>query len=76
MGIYLSTLNNKNNNKYKESDLCYICRKNVDKNEIVTCVRCNINLHTVCEDIYRHNRNYCKCPKCGHIGSLGSTWAY
>lgn len=77
MGNYLSFLNHKNNElKYKETDLCYICRKIINKDETLTCTNCNIKLHAVCEDKYRHNRNYCKCPKCDKIGTLGAVWAY
>lgn len=71
MGIYLSACKNKYNN-----NICYICRNSINKDELVTCTRCKINLHIACEDTYRHNRNYCMCPKCKKKGTLGGVWAY
>lgn len=81
MGIYLSACKNKYNSMNDENieiknNLCYICRKSINKDELVMCVQCNINLHITCEDIYRHNKNYCVCPKCKKIGTLGGIWAY
>jgi hypothetical protein len=77
MGQYLSALNHKNNeNNINETNLCYICRKIIHKDELVNCVVCKANIHVKCEDVYRHNRNYSKCPKCGNVGTLGSIWSY
>ena len=83
MGIYLSSLRNKYNNKKTHNvteinNTCYICRKLVNKDELIICIypNCKTILHSTCEDIYRHNRNYCKCPSCGKTGTLGKPRDY
>lgn len=51
---------------------CHICKKDIeDAKDLVKCVRCKINLHFDCEEKYRNNLNYCPCPNCYKIGSLG-----
>ena len=50
---------------------CFICNKQIGTTDITKCVRCNILLHDNCEIIYRNTRDYCKCPNCQKIGSLG-----
>jgi len=71
MGTYLSSLRKKYN-------ICYICREQIIKDNLIICINpdCKIILCIKCQNIYRHNRNYCKCPKCERIGSLGLVWAY
>ena len=81
MGIYLSACKHKYNTVNNENieiknNICYICRNSINKDELVTCTRCKINLHIACEDTYRHNRNYCMCPKCKEKGTLDGVWAY
>ena len=83
MGTYLSSLRNKynNNNPHdvtKLNNICYICREQIIKDNLIICINphCKIILCIKCQDIYRHNRNYCKCPNCGEIGSLGTTSTY
>jgi len=50
---------------------CLICLKYIDKKDLIKCVRCNIKLHNDCEEIYRNERDFTKCPGCKRIGSLG-----
>jgi hypothetical protein len=73
MGNYLSFMKHRYDNESNatRNSVCYICRKNIEIDELVICMRCNIRLHSNCENIYRHNKNYCKCPNCNKVGSLG-----
>ena len=53
---------------------CHICKKDiVNVIDLVKCVRCNIKIHYDCEEKYRiiNNNNYCECPNCYKIGTLG-----
>jgi hypothetical protein len=51
---------------------CLICWDEIGNNKWAVCVRCNIFMHSECEQKYRKDRGYCKCPHCQHIGSIGS----
>jgi hypothetical protein len=68
MGNYISFVPPENHN---HSDTCLICWDEVHNMDRVICVRCNIKLHAYCEEIYRNNKGYCKCPHCQRIGTLG-----
>lgn len=59
------------NNIVIERQNCLICWDEVDHIELVQCIRCNIHLHTYCEETYRGGKRYCKCPHCQQIGTLG-----
>jgi hemerythrin len=51
---------------------CYICKKNIEEvKDLVKCLKCKINLHFECEEKYRNDENYCSCPNCYKIGTLG-----
>jgi hypothetical protein len=52
---------------------CFICKKKIDNCDLVTCVRCKITLHYLCEEqqIYEGKNKYTKCPNCHRQGSLG-----
>ena len=54
-------------------DECIICWESIDPTDKVTCIRCNITLHAYCEENDRtvRTRQYCKCPHCQGIGTLG-----
>ena len=52
---------------------CIICWEKVESIDEVKCVRCNIYLHSYCEEIFRNGKGYCKCPHCQSIGTLGSS---
>jgi hypothetical protein len=54
-----------------ESKTCFICWEEIKSTSWVQCVRCDILLHCDCNNVY-NNRNYCKCPHCQRIGTLGS----
>ena len=74
MGQYLSSLRNKHDIELQKNNECYICKKNIQFDELVVCVRCNIKLHSLCEDAIRDGRSYCKCPNINcksKVGSLG-----
>ena len=68
MGNHISTNYhiNHNNNDNK----CLICWEKIEYIELVRCGRCNIQLHTSCEETYRNTKNHCKCPHCQCIGTL------
>ena len=55
-----------------EINRCLICWKNIDTQKWCKCVRCNILLHSLCEERYRGQKNYCECPHCRRIGTIGS----
>jgi hypothetical protein len=55
-----------------QNDICAICNKNIDIQNLLMCVRCNISLHESCYDIATSfNKTYTKCPACNRIGSVG-----
>jgi hypothetical protein len=57
-----------------ENKDCLICWEQVDNNDCtqcVQCIQCNIQLHPYCEETYRGEKGYCKCPHCQGIGTLG-----
>jgi hypothetical protein len=72
MGSFISS-HNMYTGKYFEKS-CYICNKNISDTSYVICVRCKIRLHDNCQEIHCANDNYCVCPKCQQIGSLGSVY--
>ena len=50
---------------------CLICFGNISTQKWVVCVICNIILHATCEEQWRGEKGYCKCPHCQRIGTLG-----
>lgn len=72
MGNSYSNHNYNNNNNTHNSD-CIICWENVEDIDKVTCIRCNISLHAFCEETDRsiNTRQYCRCPHCQQVGTLG-----
>jgi hypothetical protein len=57
----------------KENPPCFICKKKIDSCDLVTCVRCKITLHYLCEEKqnYEGKNKYTKCPNCHRLGCLG-----
>ena len=58
----------------KEIIQCFICKKNIDTCDLVTCVRCKISLHYLCEEKYSFNqgkKDFTQCPNCHKVGCLG-----
>ena len=51
-----------------ESNTCLICWDNINTQ---TCVKCNITLHNLCEETYRGEKEYCECPHCRRVGTIG-----
>ena len=51
---------------------CLICLEMIDETDWTTCINCNIFLHKGCEEKYRANKGYCKCPYCMKIGTMDS----
>ncbi len=58
---------------HNQVDECIICWDNIETQNKVICTRCNISLHVYCEEVDRcvRAREYCKCPHCQRIGTLG-----
>lgn len=50
---------------------CFLCKQDIQPNQLVKCVRCNINIHFDCETKHRNNKQFCFCPNCNKIGTLG-----
>jgi len=50
---------------------CLICLENISNQKYVICVYCNILLHSTCEERFRRDKGYCKCPHCQKVGSIG-----
>jgi predicted nucleic acid-binding Zn-ribbon protein len=74
MGQYLSALKNKYDTEVFKNNTCFICKNNIELEELITCVRCHIRLHDKCEKSIRGDKqSFCKCPACNRIGSLGFT---
>lgn len=64
--------NNITNQNRNVDNTCLICWEIVDNQQLCKCIRCNIVLHNSCEEIYRGQKRYCKCPHCRRIGTIGS----
>jgi len=60
------------NHNYNNESKCIICWEDIENIDKITCHQCNISLHAYCEEIYRNNKGYCKCPHCQQIGTLVS----
>ena len=54
-----------------DDKICLICWENINNNKWTKCIKCNITLHDRCEETYRGELLYCKCPHCQRIGTLG-----
>ena len=66
MGQKISLDEQFNKNEYK----CHLCSYNVNKEDLILCVRCNTALHVICHNKIS-NKTYTQCPNCNRIGSLG-----
>jgi hypothetical protein len=64
--------NNISNQKTIKPNECLICWENIDTQHLCKCVKCNILLHDLCEELYRGNKKYCECPHCRRVGTIGS----
>jgi hypothetical protein len=51
---------------------CLICWEDVLQGPAAKCLQCNIQMHTHCEETWRGDKGYCKCPHCSHVGLIGS----
>ena len=59
----------RNNIPYSEKS-CLISWDKMNGLDGIRCHCCNITLHAICEEIYRNDSRYCKCPHCQQIGTL------
>ena len=63
----------KNNNDNNDNK-CILCWENITKDKLIKCTRCNSQLHDYCKHNYDKENNiidYCKCPNCLRVGTLG-----
>lgn len=59
---------------YSRSDIyCNICEEKINSS-CTTCTRCKIKLHDNCEEKYRGENNFTKCPNCLKPGTLGKPY--
>lgn len=78
MNHHKSNTNTNNNDdfetdiKYNDSKItCHLCLKDIEYESQVFCIRCDIQLCNPCNDKDGKDRNYCLCPNCKEIGTLG-----
>lgn len=70
----LNSIHNMYYRKSKTDNKCILCWENIKKDKLIKCYRCNSQLHDYCVDNYEKENNivdYCKCPNCLRVGSLG-----
>ena len=53
-----------------QPDTCLVCWNTIEEGRTTTCMQCHINMHQVCEKIYRRKRKYNHCPHCRQRGML------
>ena len=56
----------------RENDKCLICWDEFLPGPAAQCLQCNIFMHTHCEEKWRGDKGYCKCPHCSAVGLTGS----
>ena len=68
MGNFNSIHNNTNNN----NDKCIVCWDKNLQHQLVSCNKCNIQMHDFCYANYNKikNYNFCICPHCQRVGTL------
>ena len=57
-----------------EVDKCLICWEDISHVTAAKCLQCNIYMHTHCEDKWRGDKGYCKCPHCSAVGLTESVF--
>ena len=69
----MSNMSNATSNTNTHSDNCLVCWEIIQKHNLVSCSRCNIQMHDFCYVNYNKikNYNYCICPHCQRVGTLG-----
>lgn len=50
---------------------CHYCKCDISSSELLTCVRCNVNIHRYCYDSNNNELRYTTCPRCSRVGSIG-----
>lgn len=60
---------NTNNNEY---DACLVCWEKIQKHNLVSCNKCNVQMHDFCYANYNKIKkyNFCICPHCQRVGTL------
>jgi hypothetical protein len=56
----------------RENDKCLICWEDISRGTAAKCLQCNIYMHAHCEDKWRGDKGYCKCPHCSAVGLTSS----
>ena len=50
---------------------CHYCKCDISTNELLTCVRCYVNIHRYCYYSNNKETRFTTCPRCSRIGSIG-----
>jgi hypothetical protein len=64
--------NSNTNDTINEYNACLVCWKRIQKPSLVSCSKCNIQMHDFCYQNYNKikNYNYCVCPHCQRVGTF------
>lgn len=66
-------MNNNNSNTHDNKyDICLICWEKIKPKFLVSCSKCNIQIHDFCYQNYNKIKkyNYCVCPHCQRVGTF------
>ena len=50
---------------------CHYCNCDISSSELLSCVRCNVNIHRYCYHSNNNEMGYTTCPRCSRVGSIG-----
>ena len=50
---------------------CHYCNCDISSSELLTCVRCNINIHRNCYHSNNNEMGFTTCPRCSRVGTIG-----
>lgn len=69
----MGNLSSTNNNPTDNYDNCIVCWDKIKRKHLITCIRCNVQMHNFCYEHFSKIKKYnvCVCPHCQRIGTLG-----
>lgn len=74
MGNVNTSLNiSTNSNLENNHEICIVCWKKINPYHMLSCTKCNIQMHDYCYKNYNKNKNYnfYICPRCHKVRTLG-----